>query len=92
MYVSSSRAKERMTLYTDDKEAVREAIQRSSRKLVALDLTLPDTARAGNERRRRQGVLNRVRAAWPAPRHQRPAAAPDPIPFHQPERGSSYAR
>ena len=38
MYVSSSRARQRMTLYTDDKEAVREAIQESSQKLVALDL------------------------------------------------------
>ncbi|AMV40245.1 MobF family relaxase [Planctomyces sp. SH-PL62] len=38
MYVSSSRARERLTLYTDDKEAVREGIQRSSAKIAALDL------------------------------------------------------
>src|SRR5262249_22665021 len=37
MYVSSTRARERMTLYTDDRESVREAIQRSSQKLLALD-------------------------------------------------------
>ena len=38
MYVSSSRAKEKLSLYTDDKEAVKAAIQRSSQKLAALDL------------------------------------------------------
>ena len=38
MYVSASRAKEWLPLYTDDKEAVKAAIQRSSQKLAALDL------------------------------------------------------
>ena len=37
-------------------------------------------------------ALDRMRAAWSAPRRQRPTAAPVPIPFHQPERGGSYAR
>jgi hypothetical protein len=55
MYVSSSRARERMTLYTDDKAAVRHAIQKSSRKLAALDIRAkakPKAAdRAGMQRR-----------------------------------------
>jgi conjugative relaxase-like TrwC/TraI family protein len=38
LYVSSTRSKERMTLYTDDKAAIRQAAARSSQKLAALDL------------------------------------------------------
>ena len=42
MYVSASRAEvSGMALFTDDKEAVRSAIQRSSQKLAALDLQPP---------------------------------------------------
>ncbi len=41
MYVSASRAKERLALFTDDQEAVKAAIQRSSQKVAALDL-MPD--------------------------------------------------
>ena len=43
LYVSASRAKEWLRLYTDNKEEVREAVQRSSQKLTALDLVgLPE--------------------------------------------------
>ena len=38
LYVSSTRAKKSMALYTGDKEAVKEAIQQSSKKHAALDL------------------------------------------------------
>ena len=38
LYVSASRAKEWLRLYTDNKAEVREAVQRSSQKLAALDL------------------------------------------------------
>ena len=70
MYVSASRAKERTTLYTDDKDAVRQAVQRSSRKLLALDLRR--AARPSRRERllehadrlRRLAVLDRTRAAW----------------------------
>ena len=41
LYVSASRAKEWLRLYTDNKEEVREAVQRSSQKLAALDLVGP---------------------------------------------------
>ncbi|WP_337173561.1 MobF family relaxase [Paludisphaera sp.] len=66
MYVSSSRARERLTLYTDDKAAVREGIQRSSAKLAALDLVrppqLPRKQPNWPERLRRQAErLKRVR-------------------------------
>ena len=38
LYVSASRAKEWIRLYTDDKAEIREAVRRSSLKLAALDL------------------------------------------------------
>jgi conjugative relaxase-like TrwC/TraI family protein len=88
MYVSSSRARRRMTLYTDDKEAVREAIQESSRKLVALDLrdvppkpTRNDRLKQHLERERRLAAIARAQAAW----------LPPPI-QHQPERQASRGR
>jgi conjugative relaxase-like TrwC/TraI family protein len=71
MYVSSSRARERMTLYTDDKAAVRRAVQHSSQKLVALDL-VPKEQRSGAQRRQQQArkrrlrLIDRVRATWQA--------------------------
>ena len=95
MYVSSSRARRRMTLYTDDKEAVREAIQESSKKLVALDLRdgpkpVPkrnDRLKQHLERLRRLAVLDRARAAWAAP--QPPAQRQVE---RQPERQASRGR
>jgi conjugative relaxase-like TrwC/TraI family protein len=75
MYVSSSRARERMTLYTDDKAAVRQAVQRSSQKLAALDLLPPkpevrpkrwDRWQNHLARLRRLRVIDRTRAAWQA--------------------------
>ena len=83
MYVSASRGKERMTLYTDDKEAVREAILKSSQKLAALDIR-PDTAKPvprpkpwervkkHMERQRRLAVIDRTRAAWAAAPQRQP--------------------
>lgn len=76
LYVSASRAKERTTLYTDDKAAVRQAVQRSSRKLAALDLRPKPDGKAKleawhrwqDERKRRRGYLDRIQAAWPAAR------------------------
>jgi conjugative relaxase-like TrwC/TraI family protein len=70
MYVSSSRAKERMTLYTDSKEDVREAVQRSSKKLLASDMPADKPAQARDrqhrqhDQKRRLSVIDRVRAAW----------------------------
>jgi hypothetical protein len=70
MYVSSSRAKERMTLYTDSKEDVRDAIQRSSKKLLASDMPVAKPSRAKHrlhhhrDQKRRLSLVNRVRAAW----------------------------
>jgi conjugative relaxase-like TrwC/TraI family protein len=70
MYVSSSRAKERMTLYTDNRDDVRDAIQRSSKKLLASDMPVARPTRATDrlhrqrEQKRRLSVIGRVRAAW----------------------------
>ena len=61
-YVSSSRARERMTLYCESKEEVREAIRRSSAKLAALDLMPPPEPPRFAERLRRQAErLRRIR-------------------------------
>ena len=81
IYVSSSRAKERMTLYTDDKAAVREAVQRSSRKIAALDLRTEPSKRVPDRwervrmqmaRLRRLAVIERMRSAWNTPPRPRP--------------------
>jgi conjugative relaxase-like TrwC/TraI family protein len=41
LYVSASRAKQWIRLYTDDKAEIRDAVKRSSQKLAALDLKRP---------------------------------------------------
>ena len=63
---------ERMTLYTDDKAAVRQAVQRSSLKLAALDIPTPPDARAAKReterlrhvKKRRRSYLAWLREAW----------------------------
>ena len=65
MYVSSSRAKSKLSLYTDDKEAVMDAIQKSSQKLAALDLRQePKQARSARMGTgcKRTGIAS---SAWP---------------------------
>ena len=75
MYVGASRAKERMTLYTDNKAAVRSAVQRSSLKLAASDL-LPKHRKAREEdrnrrqRKKRHAYVALVRASYDAPQPQ----------------------
>jgi conjugative relaxase-like TrwC/TraI family protein len=80
LYVSASRAKEWIRLYTDDKDEVREAVKRSSQKLAALDLRAKpkpkataghwDGLRKHMERRKRLELIHRMRSAW---EHVRPA-------------------
>jgi hypothetical protein len=78
-YVASTRAKERVTIFTDDKESLREAIQASSHKPLALDMKLSqpaarpqDRQERHQERRRRLAVLERTRAQWNGPAPARP--------------------
>jgi hypothetical protein len=88
-YVSASRSTIRVSTYTDDKEALRQAIQRSSLKLAAHDLVKAagsarldgrDAYRQWRERRRRrQGYLDRCRVdATAGPARQKPAPQPEP--------------
>ena len=94
LYVSASRAKASVTLYTDDKEAVKAAIGRSSQKLAALDIRpVPAVDEAAKRRQakeewqhrmRRHAYVAMVRASYDAP-HQ-------PQPTHQPERPSGHER
>lgn len=104
LYVSASRAWDRLRLYTDDKEEVRDAIQKDSQKLLALDVKAARSAEMAEERRRaeiarrqRLSVLQRMRAAW-----QRSRSRPDRHPptlthaarqrARQQERESGHAR
>ena len=75
LYVSASRAKEWLRLYTDNKAEIREAVQRSSQKLAALDLVgLPkkpepkpshwERLQKHMQRLRQRGVYERIRAGW----------------------------
>jgi len=64
MYVSSSRAKERMTLYTDDKQAVKSAIVKSSQKTAALDLRPAPPAKSRHWDRLQEERDRRQRLAW----------------------------
>jgi conjugative relaxase-like TrwC/TraI family protein len=89
LYVSASRAKARVTLYTDDKEAVKAAIGRSSQKLAALDIrpkAPADTTaqrqrmRELQDRRRRIAYTAQMRAAW------------EHTPARQQERDTGYGR
>jgi conjugative relaxase-like TrwC/TraI family protein len=72
VYVSASRAKEWIRLYTDHKAEIREAVKRSSLKLAALDLPKQqeplfkpsDVMERHMERRRRLSVINWMRSSW----------------------------
>ena len=78
LYVSASRAKEWIRLYTDDKAEIRDAVKRSSQKLAALDVKRPvrqaapqpakpqrwHRLRKHMDRMRRLAVIDRTRAAW----------------------------
>ena len=75
LYVSASRAKEKLTLYTDDKDGLRGAIKRSSAKLAAVDL-LKQTQR--RERRQlavaktqKMLILSRTRTGFATDRKNR---------------------
>ena len=82
-YVSASRARKQVTFYTDDKASLRDAIRRSSLKLVASDIVRPqpqpDTTLQSCWRKRlshwhRRASLARERVvAWPIPANQPPS-------------------
>ncbi len=76
LYVSASRASERMQIYLDDKEAVQEEAGQDSRKLLALDLWPAGAAEAARREerdkrerdrlagRRRRMAYERSEQAW----------------------------
>ena len=78
IYVSASRAKEQLTLYTDDKEALRNAIKKSSRKLAAADLVRQANRRTHRQlalaRIQRMAILARTQASFRIDRQNRDAA------------------
>ncbi len=90
MYVGASRARQLMTLYTDNKAAVRRAVQRSSKKLAALDIRPPDEAAAKREKKRLRQVRKRRRAYWERSREEE--LANTPIHPNENERQVSYGR
>jgi conjugative relaxase-like TrwC/TraI family protein len=89
LYVSASRAKEWLRLYTDNTAEVREAVQRSSQKLAALDLVgLPrkpkpkptrwERLRKEMKRLRQRGVYERIRAGWDRSGYGQPEPSREP--------------
>jgi conjugative relaxase-like TrwC/TraI family protein len=74
IYVSASRAREMVRLYTDDKQELRDAISRSSAKLAAEDLVsvqAPTQRKWWQQQRnrmQRMALLSRTRAAFAADR------------------------
>ncbi len=98
MYVSATRGKAWMRIYTDDKGELKAAAQRSSRKLAALDIKRPAAkpAKAAKpqrwhrlrkhlERLRRLAVIDRTRAA-------RDNAPPPPRKQHERQADHGYER
>jgi hypothetical protein len=89
LYVSASRARESMRLYTDAADAVREAAQRDSRQLLALDLK-PEVTQQEKRRRRdvarqqQESVLKKIAAAWKKRMewHSPEPPPPAPAPTH----------
>lgn len=75
-YVSASRARQQVSLYTDDKAALREAIQRPETRAAASDLvarkkpTLKERLKRHWEQRRRWEWLNRAREAEESARRE----------------------
>ena len=85
LYVSASRGKRSLTIFTDDKAAIREAVQRSSQKLVALDIRPAEQERA--TLRLRDRLYQRMR--WLRSMDQaRHAVTPQAI--QQPERREDH--
>ena len=78
IYVSASRAKEQLTLYTDDKAALRKAVKQSSAKLAAVDLVNKASRRTRLQlrvaRMQKMAILSRTRAGFATdPKHRREA-------------------
>jgi conjugative relaxase-like TrwC/TraI family protein len=100
MYVSASRAKAKLSLYTDDKDAVKAAIQRSSQKLAALDLRPAagpkrrDWMPEDRERQRRLALVKGGRAGLPVPPTppEPPRQRPWPVTPTHPDRQESHER
>jgi conjugative relaxase-like TrwC/TraI family protein len=105
LYVSASRASDRLKLYTDDKAEIRDAIQKDGQKRLALDLRAAMPKAQAQEKRRldgiarrqRSSVMNRMRDAWK--RARRPLAPKPPVPplshaarARQQERSYGYER
>jgi conjugative relaxase-like TrwC/TraI family protein len=82
LYVSASRGKESVTLYTDDKAAVASAIGHSSQKLAALDLR-SDRQKDDQRRRLEEDRLHQLRVAVHA-------YVPAAIISHEPQKEVSY--
>jgi ATP-dependent exoDNAse (exonuclease V) alpha subunit len=87
MYVSATRANRMLSLYTDDKDALKVGIQRSSQKAAALDVQPEqkrrDLHKEHLERQRRLGYWRRKPAATPAP---------VPMPLPKPESQVTHGR
>ncbi|WP_152053055.1 MobF family relaxase [Tautonia marina] len=59
LYVSATRGRKSLSLFTDDLDSVKDAVQRSSQKLVALDLRPQAKPEAEAERQAREQAIRR---------------------------------
>ncbi len=90
LYVSATRGTRSVRIYTDDKEAIRDAVMESSQKLAALDLKVNppappepsprpvflDRVKQWVDQRRRNAAIDRTRSAWEPVRKSSPALSP----------------
>lgn len=91
-YVSASRARKQVTFYTDDKASLKDAIRRSSLKLVASDIVRPQPE-ATLQRSWRKRLSYWHRLASLAREHAAAWHFPSPKPHSiEPERQASYGR
>ena len=89
LYVSATRGKENLSLFTDSKELVKQAIQRSSQKVAALDIgpkpAEPKRSRLIADHLERMHRLSSVK-------RQRPARGFSPVPPHPSRPGPGGGR
>ncbi|TWT43477.1 MobF family relaxase [Botrimarina hoheduenensis] len=88
-YVTASRGREDLTLFVDDKAAVRRAIQNAGEQLSATQLTATQRAAAERVRvdRTRRALIERVRDWWRAAFPKSATAMAAPTPERQPPLG-----
>lgn len=85
-YVSVSRGQQQAIVYTDDKEALLDAVRRSDERLSATEFVADRERRDRAHTMQRQAYVN-SRPALPNERRLMPTSRPMPPRLHEPDRG-----